>query len=229
MIVGLERGSGKLGECVTDYLVDNLKGRVLFEIDPADYFLLGGVTVEDDLVQFPETTFYICPDYNLVILKSAPPAFELFKFFNHIIDVAEHTCKTRAIYSIGGLVSLVVHTLPRKLLGTVGSYEIKEDLRSYDVDCSSSFETSPGQKPTLNSFLLWTTRKRNLSGIDLWIPIPFYLMSLPDIKSQKTILDFFNQRFKFGMDLREFDEKIIRQNRKINEVRNFSLKSMSTC
>lgn len=164
----------------------------------------------------------MCPKHNLIVFKSAPPSFEMYKFFNRILDIAEHYCRVKEIYAIGGMVSLNPHTKPRELLGTFSSREVKEDLSSYDVDSNSNFETPPGQKPTLNSFLLWMTRRRNLHGINLWIPVPFYLMAVDDPKSQKRILEFFNKRFEFGINLSEFDEAIIKQNTKINEIRSLN-------
>jgi proteasome assembly chaperone (PAC2) family protein len=134
MVVGWEGDVGKLGESITDYLIKKLDGQLFYEIDPAEYFSLGGVTIEDDLVQFPESQFYICPKYNLVIFKSSPPTFEIYKFFKQILDIAEKYCKVREIYSIGGIVSLNPHTVPRQLLGTFSSKRIKEELSYINFD-----------------------------------------------------------------------------------------------
>lgn len=220
LVVGWSGDAGNLGDAVANYLINNLSGRAFYEIDPADYFQLGGVTIENDMVQFPESKFYACPQHNLVIFKSTPPSYEYYQFFNHVLDIAEHRCNVKHIYTIGSMVSLNPHTVPRQILGTFSTVEAKIDLTSYDIDSSISYETTPGQKPALNSFFLWSSRKRNLVGVDLWVPVPFYLMSLPDPKSQKIILEFFDRRFQIGFDLREFDEEIIKQNRMINEVRN---------
>jgi chromosome segregation ATPase len=51
------------------------------------------------------------------------------------------------------------------------------------------------------------------------VPIPFYLATLEDICAQKRILDFFNQRFVLGCDLRDLDEQIENQNRMIDRIR----------
>jgi proteasome assembly chaperone (PAC2) family protein len=105
-------------------------------------------------------------------------------------------------------------------LGVFNTARFKEDLISYRIDSNSSFETPPGQKPTLNSLLLWTAQKRDIAGAGLWIPVPFYLMSVDDPKSQKRVLEFLNERFKLKIDLSELNDAIKEQNRKINEVRN---------
>jgi proteasome assembly chaperone (PAC2) family protein len=220
MIVGWAGDAGNLGEKVTDYIIKKLNGHLIYEVDPEEYFALGGVTIEDDLIQFPESKFYACPPYNLIVLKSSQPSFEVYKFLEHILDFAENQANVRYIYTLGSMLSLNMHTVPRQLLGTFNSYDIKEDLNSYDIDSDSSFETPPGQKPTLNSYLLWVAGRRDLACAGLWVPVPFYLMSVDDPKSQKRILEFLNIRFKFKFDLTEFDETIKNQNRKINELRN---------
>jgi proteasome assembly chaperone (PAC2) family protein len=219
LIVGWDSDAGKLGESVTGYIVNKLEGHLFYEIEPTEYFPLNGVAIEDDLVLFPESKFYACPKYDLVVFKSAPPAFELYKFFNRILDIAENYGQVKEIYSVGGLVSLNSHIQPRQLIGTFSSQQVKDDLSSYNIDSDASYETAPGQKPALNSFLLWTIRRRNLIGVNLWIPVPFYLMSVNDPNSQKRILQFLNQRFNFGISLAEFDVAIEKQNAKIEKMR----------
>lgn len=219
LLVGWTGDAGKLGESVVDFIIKKLEGHVFFEIDPEEYFPLGGVTIEDDLVQFPESKFYVCPSYNLVVFKSAPPTFEVYKFFNHVLDIAQRLCKTTEIYALGGMVTTSLHTIPRHLLGVFSTDDVKESLSSYDIDGDSDYETPPGQKPTLNSFLLWAAKRRNLPAAGLWILVPFYFMSLDDPKAQKKILEFLNARFGLEINLDEFDQAILKQNRKINEAR----------
>ena len=219
LVVGWEDDAGKLGEAVTDYLIQKLGGQPFCEIDPGDYFPLGGVGIEDDLVQFPESRFYACPEHHLVVFRSTPPSFEFFQFFQQVLDVAEQYCNVREIYAVGSLASLNPHTVNRQLLGTFSSAEVKRAFSRIDIDSNVDFETPLGQKPTLNTYLLWAIKNRNLSGINLWVPVPFYLMSVDDPKAQKRVLEFFNKRFGFGFDLSPFDEVIKDQNHRINEAR----------
>lgn len=220
LVVGWGSDAGKLGEAVVNSIIDKLGGQLYCEIGPEEYFTLGGVAIEDDMVQFPESQFYICPRHDLIIFKSTPPAFDIYQFLNRVLDIAEGDCKVKSIYTVGGMVSLNTHTAPRKLLGTFSSPEIKEEHSTYEIDSSVDFETPPGQKPTLNTFLLWVSRQRHLKGVNLWMPIPFYLMALDDPKSQKMMLEFFNLRFNLDIDLRDFDQAVIKQNMKLNEIRN---------
>jgi len=219
LIVGWSTDAAKLGLRVTDYLNKKLGGQSFGEIEPAGFFLLGGVTIEDDLIQFPESRFYYCPENDLVIFKSAPPSYEWYKFLDLVLDVAERHCQAKAIYTIGGIVSPGAHTAPRQLLATFNSPELKEDLSQYDLDRNLYYQTPRGHRPTINSFLFWLAKRRNIPGFALWVPVPFYLVAAEDPKAQKKVLEFLNQRFDLGIDLHDLDEEIRTQDEKIDQMR----------
>ena len=126
----------------------------------------------------------------------------------------------KELHTIGGMVSLSAHTAPRELLGTFNSPELKKALSHYNLAEGLDYETPPGQRPTLNSFLLWAAKRRNVPGVNLWVPIPFYLVTVDDPKAQRRALEFFNRRFDLGIDLSDLEEEIKRQNQIIAEVRN---------
>ena len=220
LVVGWGLDAGKLGTKVTDYLNKKLGGQSFGEIEPVEFFSLGGVTIEDDLVQFPESRFYACPENNLVVFKSVPPSYEWHKFLALILDTAEHYCHVKEIYIIGGMVSLSAHTAPRELLGVFNSPELKEALSDYNVATGLDYETPIGQRPTINSFLLWAARRRNIPGVSLWVPIPFYLVPVGDPRAQRQVLEFFNQRFDLQIDFSDLDEEIRQQDQIIAELRN---------
>ncbi len=83
LVVGWNEDAGMLGSKVIDYLYRNLGCIEFAEIEPADFFPLTGVSVKDDVAQFPESRFYYCPQNNLVILKSDPPKAEWYRFLYH--------------------------------------------------------------------------------------------------------------------------------------------------
>ena len=56
--------------------------------------------------------------------------------------------------------------------------------------------------------------------MNLWVPIPFYLIAVDDPRAQKKVLEFFDQRFDLGIDFSDLDEEIRGQNQVIAEVRN---------
>ena len=219
LVVGWSVDAGALGAKITDYLNRKLDGQSFGEIEPVEFFPLGRVTIEDDMVQFPESKFYACPKNNLVVFRSDPPGSEWYKFLNLILDTAEHYCHVKELHTVGGMVSLSAHTAPRELLGTFNSPELKETLSQYNLAQGLDYETPPGQRPTLNSFLLWAAKRRNIPGVNLWVPVPFYLVAVGDPAARKRVLEFFNQRFNLGIDFSDLDEEIRQQNQDIAEVR----------
>lgn len=220
LVVGWSVDAGKLGTKVTDYLNRKLGGQSFAEIDPVEFFPLGGVAIEDDLVQFPESKFYSCPGKDLIVFSSNQPHFEWYKFLSLLLDAAQHHCQVKEIYIIGGMVSPGAHTAPRELRSVFNSPELKEAMSGYNLSGGLDFETPPGQRPALNSFLLWAAKRRNIPGVSLWVPIPFYLVAVDDLTAEKRVLEFLNQRLDLGIDLSDLDEEIRQQNEIITEVRN---------
>ena len=219
LVIAWSEDAGKLGPKVVDYLNRKLESKEFAEIEPVDFFALGGVSVEDDVAQFPESKFYCCEEKNLVIFKSNPPGSEWHRFLNSVLDVAEHYCHAKELYTIGGMVSLSAHTAPRELLAVVNSPEMKDVLGQYDLATDMDYETPPGQRPTLSSFLLWVAKRRNIAGASLWVPIPFYLVATEDPQAWRKAAGFFDQRFDLAIDLGDIEEEVARQNEKIARLR----------
>lgn len=219
LVVGWNEDAGQLGSGVIDYLTGELGGEKFGEIEPEDFFSLGGIRVEGDVAQFPESNFYSCHENNLVIFRSTPPSFEWYKFLNSILDVAEHYCGAKELYAIGGMVTLAAHTTPRTLLATSSSQEVKESLEQYNLVRDMDYQTPPGQRPTLNSFLLWLAGRRNIAGVSLWVPIPFYLVTSEDPKAQKKVLQFFDERLGLNVNFSDIDHEIQKQSEKLAQAR----------
>ena len=212
--------AGKLGLNIFNFLSDGL-GLVLWgELDPGDYFPLGGVSVENDIALFPEISFYYCASKNLVVLKSNLPRFEWFKFVNTVLDLSENVGKIREIYTVGGMVSISSHNLPRVLMATMNSSESKAKLSEYNIILNMDYETPPGQRPTMSSYLIWAALQRKIIGISLWVPVPFYMVNVDDFKACHQILDFLNQRLILGLDTRALEKATTKQTKKIEEMAN---------
>ena len=126
LVVGWESDTAQLGAKVTDYLIKNLDAQAFCEIDPVEFFPLGGVAIENDIVQFPQSTFYACHEHNLIIFQSAIPRYEWYKFLNLIIDVAQEYYRVKEMYAIGGMITLAAHTVPRDSWATFSSPQIKK-------------------------------------------------------------------------------------------------------
>ena len=215
LVVGWKEDGGDLGRKVTDYLNRKLKGQEFADIEPEEFFPLGGVAIKGDLAQFPESKFYVCTQYELVVFQSDTPGAEWYKFLNSVLDVAEHCCRVKELYTIGAMVSFSAHTTPRQLLTVVNSTEMKEALSQYNLTRDMDYQTPPGERPTLNSFLLWIARQRHIPGVSLWVPIPFYLAAMADAQAHKKVLSFLNERLDLKIDFSDLDQKIREQNEQL--------------
>lgn len=219
LVVGWTEDAGKLGPRVVDYLNRHLGGEEFGEIEPTDFFSLGGVSVEHDVARFPESKFCYSAAKNLVTFKSSAPAFEWHTFLESVLDVAEHYGHVREVYTIGGMVSMGAHTTPRELLGFANSEDSKEVLAQYGLATAMDYETPPGQRPTFNSYLLWVAKRRNLPGVGLWVPVPFYLAGTEDPQAWRKMVDFLDRRLGLGVDLRDLDSEVARQNERLGQLR----------
>ncbi len=218
MIVGWSVDAGRLSSRIVSYLNEKLAGKYFAEIQPLEFFPLGGVTIENDLVQFPESRFYACPKNDLILFESTPPTAEWYRFLNVILDVAERS-HVKEVYTIGGMISLGAHTTPRELRGTFNSVELKSALVEYNLGVTAEYETPPGQRPTLNSFFLWAARQRNIPAVALWVPIPFYLITVDDPRAQLKVTEFFNKALGLELDLGDIQRDIDAQNEKLGNIR----------
>jgi len=219
LVVGWNEDAGNLGRKVTDYLNRKLRGQEFAEIEPEDFFPLGGVTIKGNLAQLPDSKFYACQELELVVFRSDPPGTEWYKFLNSILDVAEHHCQVKELYIIGSMISFGAHTSPRQLFTVVNSAEIKEALNQYGLVVDLNYQTPAGERPTLTSFLLWIAKGRNIPGISLWVPIPFYLAAMEDPQAQKKVLSFLSERLHLEIDFNDIDQEIREQNEQLTRAR----------
>jgi proteasome assembly chaperone (PAC2) family protein len=219
LVLGWSEDMGNLGWKVTDYLNRKLRGEEFAEIESEDFFSLSGVAIEGNLAQFPESKFYACQECELVVFQSGSPGAEWHKFLNSVLDVAVHHCQVKELYLLGAMVSFSAHTVPRQLLAVVNSAEMKEVLGQYDLARDMDYQTPPGERPTLNSFLLWIAKGRNIPGVSLWVPIPFYLAAMEDAQAQKKVLSFLNERLALEIDFSDLDQEIREQNEQLARAR----------
>ena len=219
LVIGWESDTARLGERVTDYLINNLDTQPFCEIDPVEFFPLGGVVIENDIVQFPQSTFYACREHNLIIFRSAVPRYEWHKFLNLIVDVAQEHCHVKEMYAVGGMITIATHTAPRESWATFSSAKIKKTLSPYQLSREMDFETPPGSRPTLNSYLLWIAKNRDVPAVNLWVPVPFYLMTNEDPAAHKKALEFLDKRMDLELDYSGIDAGIKQQNEKLRRLR----------
>ena len=111
------------------------------------------------------------------------------------------------------------HTSPRRVSSVINEHQLKQPMTEYGVNTNLEYETPIGARPTLSSFLLWLAQKRNITGANLWVDVPFYLAALEDPRACKQVLSVLDRRFNLGLDFTELDLETERQNRLIIELK----------
>ncbi len=219
LIVVWDQDIGRLGPKVAAYLLKQLKCRPLAEIGPEGFFSLSGITVENDVAQFPESRFYGGTNKSIVIFKSDVPRSDWYGFIKLVLDIAEKKFGVKEIFTVGGMVLPGAHTAPRTLLSVVNSPRMKKALSSYDMDRDMNYETRDDQRPTFSSYLVWAAKNRNIPATCLWVPVPFYLMTLEDPQACKKILELLNDYLQLRLSFADVDDEVIEQNLKIARAR----------
>jgi hypothetical protein len=62
-------------------------------------------------------------------------------------------------------------------------------------------------------------QRRNIPGVSLWVPVPFYLATVGDRYAEKMIITYFSQRLNWQCDVSDLDRAVRRQHEAIARVR----------
>jgi len=214
LIVGWRADAGNLGPKVIEYLNRKIKARSFCEIEPTDFFSFGGVAIENDTAQFPECRFYCSETNNLLVFKGDEPQFERYKFLNVLLDLVEHYCKTKELYTVNGTISPIAHTGPRRILAVFNQQKFQSEFRGLGLE-----DMNWKGSPAISSYLLWIAKRRGIPGVSLWTEVPFYLAACDDFQAIKTTFSFLARKFNIGSAFGDLDEHIREQNAKIAQLR----------
>jgi proteasome assembly chaperone (PAC2) family protein len=199
---------------VIDYINRKLGAISFCEIEPAGFFALDGVAVQNDTARFPEGKFYAPQRKDLVTFKGNEPQFQRYKFLDGLCDLARYYCKVRQLYTLGGTISPVAHTGSRRILAVFNQEQIQHELSQ-----SPLMNMNWQGPPAMSSFLLWAAHRKAIPGVSLWTEIPFYLAEGKDLQAIKATLSFLDKKFDLALDFAELDEQIEHQNAKIRRLR----------
>ena len=135
LVVGWQEDAGKLGSKVIEYLSRHIKAKVFCELEPINFFPLAGVAIESDIAQFPISNFYAGDKRkDLVIFESSQPTYEGYRFLSSVLDVGEHYCRMKELYTVSGTISSFAHTSPRRLLAVFNQPRFQKSLKKYDLE-----------------------------------------------------------------------------------------------
>ena len=107
------------------------RGTSFGQIRPVSFFPVGGVAVEDDVAEFPESRLFCNERNNVVILRSDEPQSRKYEFLNGVLDLAEQYNGAEALYTINGIASMIPHTATRRVFLVANDPVMQRELRRF--------------------------------------------------------------------------------------------------
>jgi predicted ATP-grasp superfamily ATP-dependent carboligase len=214
LIVGWTKDIGAVSRGVVDFLAEAPGASSFGQIKPVDFFPVGGVTVDDDVAQFPQSGLFSNERSNVVILRSDEPQTHKYEFLNGVLDLAEHCNKAEALYTVNGIASMIPHTATRRTFLVSNDPVMQRELRRF-VPAGLTWQGPPHT----STYLLWLARNRHLPGVGLWVEVPFYLADSEDFQAVKTAVLLLGKIFGWDYDLDDLDQRIAVQDETLAQLR----------
>jgi len=214
LVVGWTKDVGAVSRGVADFLADTPGTSPFGQIKPANFFPIGGVTISDDVAEFPQSRLWCNERNNVVILRSDEPQSRKSEYLNGVLDLAEPYNGAKALYAVSGIASTIPHTAPRRAFLVSNDPALQRDLRRL-VPAALAWRGPP---PT-SVYLLWLARNRHLPGIGLWVEVPFYLVDSEDFQAIKTGASLLGRILGWQYDLDDLDQRIAEQDETLAQLR----------
>lgn len=213
LIVGWMKDIGDVSRGVADFLVGAAGDRSFCQIEPTDFFSVGGVTIESNIAQFPQSRFFYDGRNNILLLRSDEPQSRKYEFLNAVLDLAEHY-KAETLYTVDGIASMIAHTAPRRMFGVFNDRDIQKKLRWY-VPMGLSWQGAPHT----STYLLWLAKQRHLPAAGLWVEVPFYLAAYRDAQAVQTAASLLGHIVGWDYDADELDRRVAEQEERLAHLR----------
>jgi len=217
-VVGWTKDTGAVSPLAADHLIKASGSNGFCQIEPADFYPVGGVGVIDDVARFPQSRFFYSERNPVVILRADEPQSNRYEFLNAVLDLAEHYGKTdlrepsqaEALYTINGIAAVTAHTTPRRVFAVFTDAATQRKLQER-VPANANWQGPPH----VSTYLLWLAGQRHLPGVSLWVEVPFYLSDYEDYPSVKAAVSLLSTMLGWDLDLGEMDRLAAEQNEKL--------------
>jgi proteasome assembly chaperone (PAC2) family protein len=192
IIIGLDGwvNAGNASTLSLSYLISNLGAKKIGEIPPGSFYgytmRRPTVTIEGGLIkayEFPRNSIYAWNDKarSLVLLLGFEPDLDWPGYAEAIMELAE-AVKARRLYTLGGYVSIIPHTIEPPVTGSTNNPRLLEELKTAGIELTN-YRGITG----VYSQILWDGAERNLDVISLWTAVPQYV-SVPNPKAALALL-----------------------------------------
>ncbi len=214
LLVSWTRDVGAVSRGVADFLADTPGTSSFGRIKPVNFFPVGGVTVNDDVAEFPESRLLCNERENIVILRSDEPPSHRHEFLNGVLDLADEYHGAETLYTVNGIASMIPHTATRRAFLVSNDLALQRDLRRL-VPAGLAWQGPPHT----SIYLLWLAKNRHLSGAGLWVEVPFYLVDSEDFQAIRTGASLLGRILGWQFDLDDLDQRIAEQDETLTQLR----------
>jgi len=220
-MIGWTKDTGAVSPLAADYLIKASSGSDFCQIEPADFYPVGGVTVADDVAWFPQSTFFYSERNPLVILRADEPQSNRYEFLSAVLDLAEHYGKAdlsepsraEALYTVNGIAASTAHTTARRVFGVFNDAAAQRRLQQL-VPAGANWQGPPH----VSTYLLWLAGQRHLPGVGLWVEVPFYLSDYEDYQAIKAAVSLLSMILGWDFDLGELNRLAAEQDEKLAQL-----------
>jgi hypothetical protein len=199
-------GMGGVAIIAARYLREKLGAQEFGSIEPDEFFDLGGVLIEQNIVkdiEFPESKFYVWQGSGgsdlLIFIGEAQPVMKGYRLANLVLDIAQKF-KVKRVYTFAAAPNHIHHTKRPRVLAVATKPKLTEELKRYDVTLLGE-----GSISGLNGLLLGAAKTRNIDGICLLGEIPIYTTQIANPRSSKAVLQVLSQMSGLEVDLSDMD------------------------
>lgn len=213
LIVGWMKDMGDVSRGVADLLAGEAGGHSFCQIEPAEFFSVGGVTVESNIATFPQSRFFYDPRTNVLLLRSDEPESRRYEFLNAVLDLAEHY-KVESLYTVDGIASMIAHTSERRVFGVFNGPDIQKRLQWY-LPLGLSWRGTPHT----STYLLWLAKQRHLPAAGFWAEVPFYLSGSQDAQAVRTAASMLGHIIGWDYDVDELNRRVVEQDQTLADLR----------
>jgi predicted ATP-grasp superfamily ATP-dependent carboligase len=214
LIVGWTKDVGAVSRGVADFLADTPGTSPFGQIRPVSFFPVGGIAVQDDVAEFPQSRLLCNERENAVILRTDEPPSRRYEFLNGVLDLAEQYDGAEALYTVNGIASMIPHTATRRAFLVCNDPVLQRELRRL-VPAGLAWQGPPH----MSIYLLWLAKNRHLPGAGLWIEVPFYLVDSEDFQAIKTGVTLLGRILGWQFELDDLDQRIAEQDETLAQLR----------
>ena len=207
LIEGLP-GIGNVGKIVTDFIVDEIKAKKLYDIFSYSFPHSVFVT-ENNLVELPSISIYYKKSKKkdlLILCGDVQPTDEesCYEFCEKILDIAsEFGCKE--VITLGGI---GLHDEPKKpkvyCTGNTKS-AVKNFKNGFKIN--EKLFGVVGPIIGVSGLLVGLAKKRNMNSVSLLAETSAHPMHI-GIKGAKEIINIINKKYAIGIDLKDLNKEI---------------------